>query len=461
MDGPKAELTRSLQYRLSAFLSLAIVVLGGCAAGFMFFSALDDAHLAQDKQLRQTADLIGRLQTGPVTLAAWKRIKGIGHDERVVVRFLRDGTNGRPAQSGPPYFSDLLQDGLHTVAIGTETWRVFVKTDEPGVRIAVAQQTKVRDAAATKSALRTLIPFAFFAPVLLLLVRVLVRRMFQSLRELSAELRQRAQHDLGQLPPGGLPSEVQPFVAEINRLLTRVEQTMALHNRFVADAAHELRSPLTAMTLQAERLAAADMTDEARRRMLALSAGLQRTRVMLDQLLTLARSQQDARRPATALSLQYIIRTVIEDLFALAEQKNIDLGVVSEDDGTVAADPIDLKVLTKNLIDNAIRYTPPGGRVDIDVRCADGVVDLIIDDSGPGIPELERARVFDPFYRVLGNGEAGSGLGLAITRTIADRLGASVMLADAPAPGSGLRVLVRFPAARPANGRQAISEMAG
>lgn len=440
----------SLQFRLSASISLAVVLVAGSAAAFTFGAAMSEAHLAQDKQLRQTAHAISRLQTGPVTLAGWRKIKGIGDEERLVVRFLgsREGAEYHRA----PLFSNAMPDGLQTVRVGAEAWRVYVRSGDDGVRLAVAQQTAVRDAAAARTALRSLAPFALLGLLLPLLVHVLVRRLFGPLRALAADVRRRGHGDLGQLDAAGLPDEVQPFVAEINRLLMRIDRAMHAQRRFVADAAHELRTPLTALGLQSERLAAAEMPAEARRRMAVLADGLGRTRLMLDQLLALARSQQGGAGGAPALSaaLQQTIRAVIEDLYPLAEQRAIDLGVVGADDARVALDALDLRMLVKNLIDNAIRYSPPGGRVDVAVRCRADGVELVVEDAGPGIPEGERERVFDAFYRVLGNGEAsGSGLGLAIVKAVADKAGATVTLGPGPSAAGGLRVTVAFPAARP------------
>jgi two-component system OmpR family sensor kinase len=341
-------------------------------------------------------------------------------------------------------FSNLLGDGLQTVTVGHEQWRVFVRTNPKGVRVAVGQQATARDAAARASALRTLMPILFLVPVLALLVSVLLRQMFKPLTTLAAALGRRPEDDLGPLQESGLAAEVWPFVVEINMLLVRMGRALALQRRFIADAAHELRSPMTAMSLQAERLNAADMPGEARVRLNALSAGLQRTRILLDQLLALARTQEPSLGGMSKVSLQQIIRAVLEDLVPIAQEKCIDLGVIGDVDGQVEARVVDLTVLVKNLCDNAVRYTPEGGRVDIMVRREEGLVTLQIDDTGPGIAWHERERVFDPFYRVLGNGEIGSGLGLAITRTVADSMAATIELGDAHLAESGLRVLVTF-----------------
>ncbi|PWF43999.1 ATP-binding protein [Massilia glaciei] len=445
MDGFEGPVAASLRFRLSLWLTLAIVIIAAGAGVISFSLATDEAHKMQDHQLRQTGFLISRLEAVPSSPLAREKAGDVDFDARVVVRFLWT-EKGQPAATPPrpPVFSNLLRDGLHTVYVGREKWRVFVRTNAKGGRVAVGQQTRVRDAAARASALRTLMPILFLVPVLVLLMGVLLRQMFKPLKTLADELGRRTEADLGPLDHAGLPSEVGPFVVAINALLVRMGRSLTAQRRFIADAAHELRSPLTAMSLQAERLSATNMPDEARIRFNALSAGLRRTRVLLDQLLTLARSQESRLEASGNVSLQQVIREVLEDLVPIAEEKDIDLGVMNDDDGIVHTRGVDLKVLVKNLIDNAIRYTPRGGRVDITVLGAPGLVTLQIDDTGPGIAPGERERVFDAFYRVLGNGEIGSGLGLAITRTVAESMGASIELSDSRAPQTGLRVSVRF-----------------
>ena len=199
----------------------------------------------------------------------------------------------------------------------------------------------------------------------------------------------------------------------------------------MADAAHELRSPLTALSLQAEHLAAADMSPQARERLARLGQGLNRARDLLAQLLALARAQANPREDMRAESLSLLLRQILEDMMPLAEARNIDLGVLSLDEATIQTPPHALAVILKNLLDNAIRYTPPGGRVDISASCADESVILVITDTGPGIPPAERERVFEPFYRLPGHDVTGSGPGLAIAKTLATHLGGTIHLTDA------------------------------
>ncbi|MDB5731013.1 MAG: two-component sensor histidine kinase [Variovorax sp.] len=449
MDGRPGEIGRSLQFRLSAWLSSAILAVAVAAGVLSFAGAYGEAIEMQDDQLRQIAALLQRQQL-PGAPAA-RRVEGVVADpeSRVVVQRL--AAPGAPELGGElPGLPANLPDGLQTVELDQRTWRVFVRTLAPGSRIAVGQRTAVRDEIARDSALRTLTPLLVLIPILLLLVADLVRKMFRPLKGMASELDRRAEDNLREVAVAHVPPEIRPFVVAINRLLSRVGESVALQRRFVADAAHELRSPLTALSLQAERLEATDLPPEARQRLAALQGGIQRTRSLLEQLLALARAQAPSREPVVATaSVQRAFRQVLEALMPLAEAKHIDVGVVGQDDAEVRIGATELKTLLGNLVENAIRHTPEGGRIDLCVRPAADHAVLRVDDTGPGIAPEERARVFDPFYRVLGNDAAGSGLGLSIVRTIADRAGAQVSLGyrDEHAQ-AGLRVTVTLPLAQ-------------
>jgi two-component system OmpR family sensor kinase len=460
--------TRSLQYRLSVWLCLVVGLAALVGGTFSFVAAYQEAIELQDSQLLQVAALLAR-QGAPgadVPIPAAPRAEDEDPEMQLAVRFLRpdgaDGTaQGGAAGVGLAGLSHGLPDGLATVALGGVSWRVCVKSlaAGPGGRVAVGQQTALRDETALDSALRTVAPLLLLIPVLLLLVHGLTRRVLGPLRRAAAELDRRGEGDLAEVAGTGLPSEVRPFVAAINGLLRRVEEAVALRQRFVADAAHELRSPLTALSLQAEGLEAAEMSAGARERLAELRRGIRRTRGLLDQLLTRLRVQARPDAPLREESLQAVFRRVLEDLLPLAEARCIDVGVPdpppdagpgARGDGAdyrVAARGEDLLLLVRNLLDNAIRYTPDGGRIDLCARREADAVVLRIDDTGPGIPDAERERVFDPFYRIPGSAQPGSGLGLSIVRAIAERMGARIELAHADeAARTGLSVRVRFPA---------------
>ncbi len=276
---------------------------------------------------------------------------------------------------------------------------------------------------------------------------LVVRHVFRPVRRLAATLDKRKEQELGALSGKDIPSELIPFMDALNRMLERVVRSVEEQRRFVADAAHELRSPLTVLSLQAERLEAAEMSPLARERLDRMRRGLNRARNLLNQMLTLARVQSPLREEAEEVSLAQAFRRTVEDLIPLAEAGKIDLGVTSREDVVVRVPPHAVAAVLKNLVDNAIRYTPEGGRVDLHAGYEQGYPVMSVSDTGPGIPEEELERVFDPFYRCLGNAVSGSGLGLSIVRTLVESWGGSVSLENLREGGkTGLRVSVRFSA---------------
>jgi two-component system OmpR family sensor kinase len=455
MDGFKKRLNESVQFKLSFSLSLAILVIAVLAGSFSFVSAFNEAHELQDDMLRQVAALFDRQHLPLAHLGDDGRATDSDEESRVIVQYLSDGSKAvATADLGTPLpLPANLPDGLHTLDVSGEPFRVLVKTTSNDERIAVAQETGVRDEIARASALRTLMPLLILVPILLLIVADLVRKLFLPIASLSAEIDRRAEQELHPVEARYLPAEVRPFVVAINRLLLRVDQSMETQRRFVADAAHELRSPLTALSLQAERLGQAEMSELAHARLLTLRTGIERGRNLLDQLLTLAKAQTVSNAPTSPVSVQQVYRRILEDVLPLAQAKQIDIGVEGEQDATVWVSEPDLMAAIRNLVDNAIRYTHDGGTVDLSVRTEDGQAILRIQDSGPGIDVAERQRVFDPFYRTAGSEQVGSGLGLAIVKVIIDRIGAKIALAFADeARHSGLRVDVCISLLKPVQG---------
>lgn len=462
MEGLQGRLNRSVQRQLSIGLALAIAVVALAAGALSFMAAYREAQELQDDILRQVALLIDGRTLAPPGAAADAPFDGHeDHDDasRLIVQRLGQPTApGQPVDDGgalpvPP----TLADGLHTLELGGESFRVLIRTARSGARFVVAQEADLRDQMARDSALRTLLPFLVLVPMLLLVATALVRRLLRPIVTLAGAVDRRSEPPLQPLDPGPVPAEVRPFVVAINRLFARVQQAMDAQRRFVADAAHELRSPLAALQLQAERLAQAPMSDAARERLSALREGLVRAGALLNQLLTLARSQaagEPGAPGAAGSSVQRVIRRVLEDLMPLAEARRIDLGVEGAQgtpdgpdgpDAQVRIGEADLTVLLRNLVDNAIRCTPEGGRVDLRLDAAQGWAVLRIADTGPGIAPAERERVFDAFYRVPGSAQPGSGLGLAIVRAIAERTGTGIDLDFSdPQRRSGLCVSVRM-----------------
>jgi two-component system OmpR family sensor kinase len=258
-------------------------------------------------------------------------------------------------------------------------------------------------------------------------------------------VRARTPAALQPLPESGLPEEVQPLVHALNDLLGRLGRAMAAQKGFIADAAHELRTPLTAVQLQLELARWASTTEEREAAFDDLQRGVSRAIHLVGQLLTLARQEPEvSQRALQAVDLSEIARLVVAEQTQLANARQVDLGISDAVPSVIQGDPEPLRVMLGNLVDNAIRYTPAGGRVDVAVMHEDHHALLTVLDEGPGIPVPDRGRVFDRFFRGNELDVPGSGLGLAIVKSIADRHLATIQLDSGPG-GRGLAVRVSFP----------------
>ncbi|MCL4745252.1 MAG: sensor histidine kinase N-terminal domain-containing protein [Burkholderiaceae bacterium] len=333
--------------------------------------------------------------------------------------------------------------GFSDLSVNGSTYRVFSMQSRSQI-IQVAQDMAVRREMAGAMALRTMAPVAVMAPLLMLVVWWVVSVSFAPVSRMRRQVAQRQADELGELSEVDLPDEVRPLVHELNLLFGRVRQAFDAQNSFVADAAHELRSPLAALKLQAQGLQRA--VDDAARDLAVkrLSAGIDRATRLVEQLLVLASHQGNAagsRRER--VSLAETARLAIVDAAPAARERQIDLGLGQADEGDIAGYPEALRILMRNLLDNAIKYTPCGGSVDLEIRREAGAMRLTVEDTGPGIAEADRDRVLDRFYRVAGTETTGSGLGLAIVKSIAEMHGATVQLDRSQRMG-GLRAQIRF-----------------
>jgi two-component system OmpR family sensor kinase len=335
--------------------------------------------------------------------------------------------------------------GFSTVSTPEGLWRVF-GTQALTKVIQVAQPMRVREQQAVDLALKTLRPFALLLPVLGFLIWLAVGSALQPLQRLTSLVKVRRVDTLDPLPNERLPDEVTPLVGALNELLVRLDAALSRERAFMADAAHELRTPLTALHLQMGTLARAATEAERNDAMEKLSAGVQRAIRLVEQMLSFARQGPRTEPGHVRVALEDIVREVVAELVPFADAKHIDLGISHAESSVVLGDPDALRTLTRNLVDNAVRYTPDGGRVDVFVEHQPQVILKVI-DNGPGIPPEERTRVLDRFYRRPGSSPPGSGLGMAIVKAIVDAHSATLKLDSGP-DGKGLAVTVLFPPPR-------------
>lgn len=376
----------------------------------------------------------------------------------VLVRMRHTGGQAEVAR-----FDDAVKGGFSNVSINGNEHRLCLIFLPDGSYTAVADPMSVIEEEAQARAYASVTPLLILLPILLGVVAGVLWLTFRPLQRAAEEVRNRDENRWTPLPTEKVPAETRPFVEAVNDLLARVEAARVRELRFSADAAHELRSPLTSLTIEAEHLAKLPLPDEAKPVVANLTQGLERAVHQLSQLLHFARAQAGEADAPNAGSeswyLSELIGRLVEPLLDAADKKGIEWLVSGvEGDGTKEA-PVEgisssaLEAILRNLLENAVRYSPENGRVAVRVeRGADALV-LSVTNDGPGIPESERTRVFDPFYRIPGTGVAGTGLGLAIVKTYADRLGAVVTLEDAHPDGSdergrGLVVTVRVPMGR-------------
>ncbi|HRD93419.1 MAG TPA: ATP-binding protein [Accumulibacter sp.] len=433
---------RSLQRQLSLMLGSVIVIAGLVAAIASFALGYSEAKEFQDDMLRQIASL-----NASAGVASWlpegspqssPKIKLNDPESRITIIHL-------PRDERPDWLAADLRSGFRTVRAGTERLRVFILDGAPGRRTVVMQPTEARDEVAVNSALHTLIPLLLLIPVLTVLIVRVVRRELGPITRLSRGLDEQPADHPQAIAADGLPEEITPFVHAINRLLERVNHLLGQQRRFVADAAHELRSPLTALSVQIQNLAHAGSLDAVGERVRPLQAGIERARQLTEQLLNLARTQAGSNGQ-TEVDVSLLARELIADLLPFAEDKGIDLGLDEITPLRIRGAPEAFRLIIRNALENALKYTPEGGEVTLRLRSGDQCTTIEVVDNGPGIPALERERVFDSFYRIPGNGSEGSGLGLTIAREAATRLGGTVSL-HARHEGSGL--LFRYRQGRP------------
>ncbi len=437
---------RSLRARLLVLLSVTVLLAWLATALFSYIDtrrqldALHDAHLAQSAALLMAQ--IGSFAEQEVVDVPVAH----GHEGGVAFQIWEGDTLRLRSNGAPTGRMSAMADGFGDSLIDGARWRVYSRSAAAGRYVVqVGELAAFRETLAADVAGHLLHPLIIALPVMALLIWFSIGWGLAPLRRLARDVERRAPENLALLDEAREPREALPLLHALNRLFERLRRSLEQERRFTADAAHELRTPLAAIKTHAQLAQRASVAAEREGALDRVVQGVDRTAHLVQQLLTLARLD-----PATGLGASRAVS--LDDVAAnciteLAPTANVDIGLDRDARAVVQGDATLLGILLRNLIDNAIRYTPAGGRVTVSTaRQAEQVV-WIVADTGPGIPEVERERVLERFYRVLGTEQAGSGLGLSIVQRIAALHGATLRLLDAQ-PGPGLRVEVSFPAIR-------------
>jgi len=338
------------------------------------------------------------------------------------------------------------REGFSNSEIDGDKWRVFSAWDDKHrFLVQVGERRETRDKLVVSVAKHMLQPLLITLPLLGLLIWFGVARGLRPLQALGRQVAARRPDNLVPLEVATAPVEVVPLVEGLNQLFARVRVSLESERRFTADAAHELRTPLAAIKTQAQVARAATAEAERRHALDNVLIGCDRATHLVEQLLTLARLEPETLKHNERCDLHALAVTAVAELAPAAIDKDIDLQLTDGDALRVPGEPALLAILLRNLIDNAIRYSPRHSVVRVMVANSGDGAELTVIDQGPGIPAESRALIWERFYRILGTGEAGSGLGLSIAKRIADLHGATISLSEGDA-GQGLRVSVVFPA---------------
>ncbi|WP_321886332.1 sensor histidine kinase [Paraburkholderia bannensis] len=433
----------SLHRRLSIAIGTLALLVGvlGSLGTFLVVRSLASEFSAS---LRDAA---AHVQAGVSHHAAAEPNSARHASDDLVVQIWSAGDTDEPSRTSDPDIAlPRAQTGFSSIDFDGEAWDVFALAagDE---YIQIAESRSMRNRNALRVAFWSLLPVLALLPLLVLTIAVTVRL---SLRPMERVGRRAAKVDLHALKPleaDKAPVELRPFIESINRMIERLSVLVNAERKFIADAAHELRSPISAMQLQIDNLRDAP-PEQYRERFEDLQRGVARTGSLVSQLLGLARAEiGGAQRAVETIALTRIVPDVLADLLPLADARGVDLGVERLDEASVRATEGDMRVLVKNLIDNAIRYVHAGGRVDVSVLRDAQTVTIEVIDDGPGIAESDLPYVFDRFFRAANNDAQGSGLGLAIAQTLAQSYGGRVTLANRSDAQSGIVAHIELPLA--------------
>ncbi len=428
----------SLKRTALVWMTVLLALVGLATAVISYRLARDQAAEFLDGQLRQVALNAG---IGPRAAAATPAFDQDPEDELAVTIWDADG---RIAHASPPDLNIPRQKrgGFADVATNGERWRVYTASDD-GRAVQVAQRMTVRDEIAQGAAIGAAAPVLILIPLSWLVVGWAINRTLGRLNFFARDIAERGASAVAPIPLAEIPTEVVPVVKSMNGLIERLSAALNAQKRFLADAAHELRTPLAAMQIQVESLSMATPASLAASKA-ALAQGVRRASALVDQLLRLARLDEPTQSASENVDIAQIILDCVGDYVVIADGKGVDLGVDAPTPARLVGNSEELRVLFSNLIENAVRYTPSGGAVDVSVRVQNSRAVVEVLDTGCGLAPGAQARIFDRFYRGA-PGTEGSGLGLAIARRIAERNGLALAVQNRSDGRRGVLAHVELP----------------
>ena len=418
MDGAQGAAVKSLRRSALIWMTLMLSAVGGIAFAISYEMTRRETASFLDGQLRQIALNVGdRLAVADAPEASADPQDP--EDAFDVTVWSAAGGPLRKQRNGV-LLERLAFPGFATLSAGGDRWRVYMAGDDRRA-VQVAQRMSVRDEIARSAAIQSGIPILAAIPLAWLVIGWSLGHALAPLTNLTGAVATRGADATEPIAITGAPIEVLPLVDAMNGLIRRLQQAMQHERRFLADAAHELRTPLAALHIQIENLQAAAGAHQTQASA-ALREGVQRASAMVEQLLRMARLDEAAAgAPSQHVDLAELVTDCVADYVEVAAAKGVDLGFAARQPATMTGDPQELKMLFGNLIDNAIRYTPSGGAVDVSVRRIDSLSVVEIIDTGCGVAAEQLPRLRDRFFRAAPVETEGSGLGLAIADAIAKR----------------------------------------
>ncbi|MDB5785111.1 ATP-binding protein [Caballeronia mineralivorans] len=434
---------KSLRNQLVLALCVLVSIIGVVQGVSSYQLSKAGMSALLDLRLEQVA---GRMRGGFADSLPAIPARGSQPERDIVITVWRDD-QATPYRSTEPSLALPREApaGFVTTAVGGDEWRIYTLR-EPSMVIQVAQRSAVRHELAQDRAVNTLWPMIVLVPLVWIAVLLVVRGSLRKLNRLGAQVQGIDVSHFQQLSTSGVPIEIRPFIDSINLMIDRLAQSIESERKFISDAAHELRTPLTALQLQADNLQP-HIAPGNQERFCELRSGITRSGGLIAQLLRLARADAALQADTlTRVDVPAVVVDAVAEVLPIAMKRGIDIGADEMASAFVRAVEADVSIAVRNLVSNAIRYTPDGGKVDLSVQIRDDRVWIDVTDTGPGIAEELLPRVFDRFFRANTQIE-GSGLGLSIVKAIASKYGGAASLRNRRDGPSGIVASIGFPSA--------------